>query len=233
MPAPAARAEARSPAQQTKKSKAKRYGIVCLTPSRPISRLTPQPTERGRAEWLPLKREGREGKDCSGFVGLATLFFLLKEKIANHKEIFDEYISKILRPVYSGGSIGPARGHASVRGSMPPGALAGSRFPAFCGAVVFDGFNQAAGSAVLCSAAPQSFGQLYKTLLPLPRMVRRLPLGDWETRRIRNDCWAAPRRRPGQSARRFAPRNHSSGSISLRSQRVRRCRASEALAGSR
>ena len=57
--------------------------------SRPIRRLTPQPTDRGRADCPSLKGGGTE-KDFIGFAVLSTTRFPLKGEVSNHKGIFDE-----------------------------------------------------------------------------------------------------------------------------------------------
>ena len=57
--------------------------------SRPIRRLTPQPTERGRAD-CPSLKGGVTKKDFIGFAVLSTPLFPLKGKVSNHKGIFDE-----------------------------------------------------------------------------------------------------------------------------------------------
>ena len=59
--------------------------------SRPIRRLTPQPTERGRAD-CPSLKGGAAKKDFIGFAVLSTPFFPLKGEVSNHKGIFDEHI---------------------------------------------------------------------------------------------------------------------------------------------
>ena len=59
--------------------------------SRPIRRLTPQPTERGRAD-CPSLEGGVTEKDFIGFAVLSTPFFPLKGEVSNHKGIFDEHI---------------------------------------------------------------------------------------------------------------------------------------------
>ena len=57
--------------------------------SRPIRRLTPQPTDRGRADY-PSQKEGVTKKDFIGFAVLSTALFSLKGEVSNHKGIFDE-----------------------------------------------------------------------------------------------------------------------------------------------
>ena len=57
--------------------------------SRPIRRLTPQPTARGRAD-CPSLEGGVTEKDFIGFAVLSTPFFPLKGEVSNHKGIFDE-----------------------------------------------------------------------------------------------------------------------------------------------
>ena len=57
--------------------------------SRPIRRLTPQPTDRGRADCPSMKGGGTE-KDFIGFAVLSTTRFPLKGEVSNHKGIFDE-----------------------------------------------------------------------------------------------------------------------------------------------
>ena len=59
--------------------------------SRPIRRLTPQPTDRGRAG-CPSLQGGVTEKDFIGFAVLSTPFFPLKGEVSNHKGIFDEHI---------------------------------------------------------------------------------------------------------------------------------------------
>ena len=60
--------------------------------SRPIRRLTPQPTDRGRADFPSLKG-GVTKKDFIGFAVLSTTFSPLKGEVSNHKGIFDENIA--------------------------------------------------------------------------------------------------------------------------------------------
>ena len=55
----------------------------------PIRRLTPRPTDRGRADCPSLKGGGTE-KDFIGFAVLSTTRFPLKGELSNHKGIFDE-----------------------------------------------------------------------------------------------------------------------------------------------
>ena len=57
--------------------------------SRPVRRLTPQPTDRGRADCPSLKGEVTE-KDFIGSAVLSTTLFPLKGEVSNHKGIFDE-----------------------------------------------------------------------------------------------------------------------------------------------
>ena len=57
--------------------------------SRPIRRLTPQPTERGRADCPSLKGGGTK-KDFIGFAVVSTPLFPLKGEASNHKGTFDE-----------------------------------------------------------------------------------------------------------------------------------------------
>ena len=57
--------------------------------SRPIRRLTPQPTDRGRAD-CPSLQGGVTEKDFIGFAVLSTTLFPLKGEVSNHKGIFDE-----------------------------------------------------------------------------------------------------------------------------------------------
>ncbi len=57
--------------------------------SRPIRRLTPQPTDRGRADCPSLQGGGME-KDFIGSADLSTALFPLKGEVSNHKGIFDE-----------------------------------------------------------------------------------------------------------------------------------------------
>ena len=54
-----------------------------------IRRLTPRPTDRGRADCPSLKGGGTE-KDFIGFAVLSTTRFPLKGEVSNHKGIFDE-----------------------------------------------------------------------------------------------------------------------------------------------
>ena len=57
--------------------------------SRPVRRLTPQPTDRGRAD-RPFLKGGVTEKDFTGSVVLSTSLFPLKGEVSNHKGIFDE-----------------------------------------------------------------------------------------------------------------------------------------------
>ena len=57
--------------------------------SRPVRRLTPQPTDRGRADCPSLKGEVTE-KDFIGSAVLSTTLFPLKGEVSNHKGIFDK-----------------------------------------------------------------------------------------------------------------------------------------------
>ena len=59
--------------------------------SRPVRRLTPQPTDRGRADRPSLKGEDTE-KDFIGSAVLSTSLFPLKGAVSSHKGIFDEGI---------------------------------------------------------------------------------------------------------------------------------------------
>ena len=54
--------------------------------SRPIRRLTPQPTDRGRAG-CPSLQGGVTEKDFTGFAVLSTPLFPLKGEVSNHKGI--------------------------------------------------------------------------------------------------------------------------------------------------
>ena len=64
--------------------------------SRPVRRLTPQPTDRGRADCPSLKGEVTE-KDFIGSAVLSTTLFPLKGEVSNHKGIFDEFLEEQLR----------------------------------------------------------------------------------------------------------------------------------------
>ena len=55
----------------------------------PIRRLTPQPTDRGRAD-CPSLKGGVTKKDFIGSAVLSTTLFPLKGEVSNHKGIFDE-----------------------------------------------------------------------------------------------------------------------------------------------
>ena len=57
--------------------------------SRPVRRLTPQPTDRGRAD-CPSLKGGVTKKDFIGSAVLSTTLFPLKGEVSNHKGIFDE-----------------------------------------------------------------------------------------------------------------------------------------------
>ena len=57
--------------------------------SRPVRRLTPQPTDRGRAD-RPSLKGGVTEKDFIGSAVLSTTLFPLKGEVSNHKGIFDE-----------------------------------------------------------------------------------------------------------------------------------------------
>ena len=57
--------------------------------SRPVRRLTPQPTDRGRAD-CPSLKGGVTEKDFIGSAVLSTTLFPLKGEVSNHKGIFDE-----------------------------------------------------------------------------------------------------------------------------------------------
>ena len=57
--------------------------------SRPVRRLTPQPTDRGRAD-CPSLKGGVTEKDFIGSAVLSTTLFPLKRGGSNHKGIFDE-----------------------------------------------------------------------------------------------------------------------------------------------
>ena len=77
--------------------------------SRPIRRLTPQPTERGRAD-CPSLKGGVTKKDFIGSAVLSTSLFPLKVEVSNHKEIFDEEERFVMTSKLS---TGPVRGAAS------------------------------------------------------------------------------------------------------------------------
>ena len=55
----------------------------------PVRRLTPQPTDRGRAVRPSLKGEVTE-KDFTGSAVLSTSLSSLKGEVSSHKGIFDE-----------------------------------------------------------------------------------------------------------------------------------------------
>ena len=57
--------------------------------SRPVRRLTPQPTDRGRAD-CPSLKGGVTKKDFIGSAVLSTSLFPLKGEVSNHKGICDE-----------------------------------------------------------------------------------------------------------------------------------------------
>ncbi|NME53083.1 BrnT family toxin [Desulfovibrio piger] len=57
--------------------------------SRPVRRLTPRPTDRGRAD-RPSLKGGVTKKDFIGSTVLSTSLFPLKGEVSNHKGIFDE-----------------------------------------------------------------------------------------------------------------------------------------------
>ena len=57
--------------------------------SRPVRRLTPQPTDRGRAD-CPSLKGGVTKKDFIGSAVLSTSLFPLKGEVSSHKGIFDE-----------------------------------------------------------------------------------------------------------------------------------------------
>ena len=57
--------------------------------SRPIRRLAPQPTARGRAD-CPSLKGGVTERALPGFAVLSTTLFPLKGEVSNHKGIFDE-----------------------------------------------------------------------------------------------------------------------------------------------
>ncbi len=57
--------------------------------SRPLRRLTPRPTDRGRADRPSLKGGGTE-KDFLGFAVLSTSLFPRKGEVSTHKGFFDE-----------------------------------------------------------------------------------------------------------------------------------------------
>ena len=57
--------------------------------SRPVRRLTPQPTDRGRAD-CPSLKGGVTEKDFIGSAVLSTTLFPLKGEVSNHKGTFDE-----------------------------------------------------------------------------------------------------------------------------------------------
>ena len=57
--------------------------------SRPVRRLTPQPTDRGRAD-RPFLKGGVTKKDFIGSAVLSTYLFPLKGEVSNHKGICDE-----------------------------------------------------------------------------------------------------------------------------------------------
>ncbi len=65
------------------------YAAYVSTHSRPIRRLTPQPTDRCRAD-CPSLKGGVTEKDFIGFAGFSTPFFPLKGEVSNHKGISDE-----------------------------------------------------------------------------------------------------------------------------------------------
>ena len=77
--------------------------------SRPIRRLTPQPTDRGRAD-CPSLKGGVTKKDFIGSAVLSTSLFPLKVEVSNHKEIFDEEERFVMTSKLS---TGPVRGAAS------------------------------------------------------------------------------------------------------------------------
>ena len=60
--------------------------------SRPIRRLTPQPTDRGRAD-CPSLKGGVTKKDFIGSAVLSTSLSPLKGEVSNQKRIFDEHPS--------------------------------------------------------------------------------------------------------------------------------------------
>ena len=57
--------------------------------SRPIRRLSPQLTDRGRTD-CPSLKGGITEKDLIDFAVLSTPLFPLKGEVSNHKGIFDE-----------------------------------------------------------------------------------------------------------------------------------------------
>ena len=61
--------------------------------SRPIRRLSPQLTDRGRTD-CPSLKGGITEKDLIGFAVLSTPLFPLKGEVSNHKGIFDESTRK-------------------------------------------------------------------------------------------------------------------------------------------
>ena len=58
----------------------------------PVRRLTPQPTDRGRAD-CPSLKGGVTEKDFIGSAVLSTTLFPLKGGVSNHKGIFDDFDS--------------------------------------------------------------------------------------------------------------------------------------------
>ena len=61
--------------------------------SRPIRRLSPQLTDRGRTD-CPSLKGGITEKNLIGFAVLSTPLFPLKGEVSNHKGIFDESTRK-------------------------------------------------------------------------------------------------------------------------------------------
>ena len=75
---------------QARISKEKDYDSIH---SRPIRRLSPQLTDRGRTD-CPSLKGGITEKDLIGFAVLSTPLFPLKGEVSNHKGIFDESTRK-------------------------------------------------------------------------------------------------------------------------------------------
>ena len=101
--------------------------------SRPVRRLTPQPTDRGRAD-CPSLKGGVTEKDFICSAVLSTSLFLLKGEVSNHKGIFDES----WKCVFSARTPSACRTARSKMKAVRdlPSSLAALSMSAFCAAVM-------------------------------------------------------------------------------------------------
>ena len=82
-----------SPGGARGRAKSLQENIMFQSTVAPIRRLTPRPTDRGRADCPSLKGGGTE-KDFIGFAVLSTTRFPLKGEVSNHKGIYDETLAR-------------------------------------------------------------------------------------------------------------------------------------------